>query len=185
MLNKFFNHSFKMTMSKLLFSSIIMSILILSCSKDKNKEEQVNNNDILRIKMTLENLALDNLKDWEPPFNEDKFLQDFTQSIDFKFTVDGYHINDFEKWETIVYESMEFDRVNHKQYKHSIKDIQTTVLSINSGVVTINYIWDYITNDDLHYKVPATVTSVYRFEDKDWKIINSHVSHGEKRLLED
>ena len=34
--------------------------------------------------MTLENLALDNLKDWEPPFNGDKYLQDFTESIDLK-----------------------------------------------------------------------------------------------------
>ena len=161
---------------------LVLSASLASCNTDK---KSVTDKDILKIKMTLENLALDNLKYWEPPFNEDKFLQDFTQSIDFKFTVDGYHINDFEKWETIVYESMEFDRVNHKQYKHRIKDIQTTVLSINSGIVTINYIWDYITNDDLHYKVPATVTSVYRFEDKDWKIINSHVSHGEKRLLDD
>ena len=144
----------------------------------------MSDDEILKIKTTLENIALDNLKDWEPPFHEDKFLQDFTQSDDFKFTVDGYHINDFEKWKTIVYESMEFDRVNHKHYKHSIKDIQTTVLSKHSGIVTVNYIWDYITNDDLHYNTPANVTSVFRLEDNDWKILNSHVSHGEKRLLE-
>ena len=152
---------------------LILSASLTSCNSDK---KPISDNDILKIKTTLENRALDNLKDWEPPFNEDKFLQDFTQSVDFKFTVDGYHINDFQKWKSIVYESMEFDRVNH---------IQTTVLSINSGIVTVNYIWDYITNDDLHYIVPATVTSVYRFEDKDWRIVNSHVSHGEKRLLED
>ena len=139
---------------------------------------------MLKIKTTIEKIALDNLKDWEPPFHEDKFLQDFTHSDDFKFTVDGFHINDFEKWKSIVYESMEFDRVNHKHYKHKIKEIQTIVLSKNSGIVTINYIWDYITNDDLHYNTPATVTSVYRFENNGWKILNSHVSHGEKRLLE-
>ena len=161
---------------------LILSASLTSCNSDKIP---ISDNDILKIKTTLENRALENLKDWEPPFNEDKFLQDFTQSVDFKFTIDGYHINDFQKWKSIVYESMEFDRVNHKHYKHSIKDIQTTVLSINSGIVTVNYIWDYITNDDLHYNVPATVTSVYRFEDKDWRIVNSHVSHGEKRLLED
>lgn len=169
-------------MIKKLFLFLVIQALLISCNSEK---KSVNDNDILKIKTTLENLALDNLKDWEPPFNEDKFLQDFTQSSDFKFTVDGYHISDFEKWEVIVYESMEFDRVNHKHYQHNIKDIQTTVLSNNSGVVTINYIWDYITNDNLHYNVPATVTSVYRLEDKKWKIINSHVSHGEKWLLDD
>ena len=61
---------------------------------------------------------------------------------------------------------MGFDRLHHKQYKHDIIDIQTIVLGEESGVVTVNYIWDYITNDDLHFNVPATVTSVYRFEDK-------------------
>ena len=168
-------------MRQKLFFFLILSALISSCNLE---ERSISEDEILKIKTSLENLALDNLKDWEPPFHEDEFLQDFTQSVDFKFTVDGYHINDFEKWRTIVYESMEFDRVNHKHYKHIIKEIQTTVLSKNSGIVTLNYIWDYITNDDLHYNTPATVTSVYRFEDNNWKILNSHVSHGEKRLLE-
>jgi hypothetical protein len=139
----------------------------------------------LEIKTTLESLALNHLRDWEPPFNEDKFLDDFTQSEDFRFTVDGFHINDFEKWKTIVYESMEFDRQNHKHYKHDIIDIQTIVLGENSGIVTVNYIWDYLTIDDQYYKTPATVTTVYRFEDNNWKIVNSHVSHGEKKLFKE
>ena len=80
---------------------------------------------------------------------------------------------------------MEFDRLNHKQYKHEIVDIQTIVLGENSGVVTVNYIWDYTTNDDQYYNTRATVTTVYRFENDNWKIINSHVSHGEKRLLKE
>lgn len=143
----------------------------------------MSNNDILQIKMTLENLALDNLKDWEPPYHEEAYLKDFTQTNDFRFTVDGFHVNDFEKWKAIVNESMEFDRQNYKQYQHDIEDIQTIVLDEKSGVVTVNYIWDYTTNDDLHYNTRATVTSVYRFEKDNWKIINSHVSHGEKRLL--
>jgi hypothetical protein len=104
---------------------------------------------------------------------------------DFSFTVDGFHVNDYEKWKTIVYESMDYDRQNHKHYKHDVIDIQTVVLGINSGIVTVNYIWDYITNDDLHYNTPATVTTVYRFEDNNWRIVNSHVSHGENRLLKE
>lgn len=164
------------------FLFLLLFSLFTSCDSDKSS---MSDNNILQIKRTLENLALDNLRDWEPPFHEENFLQDFTQSSDFRFTVDGFHVNDFEKWKAIVYESMEFDRLNHKQYKHDIIDIQTIVLSENSGIVTVNYIWDYITNDDQHYNTRATVTTVYRFENDNWKIINSHVSHGEKRLLKE
>ena len=161
---------------------LVISFLLTACTFDNSS---MNEKDVLQIKSTLENLALDNLKDWEPPFNEDKFLQDFSQSDDFRFTVDGFHVNDYEKWKTIVYESMDYDRQNHKHYKHDIIDIQTVLLSINSGIVTVNYIWDYITNDDLHYNTPATVTTVYRFEDNNWRIVNSHVSHGENKLLKE
>ena len=161
---------------------LFLSSLLTACAFDSSSMSE---KDMLQIKSTLENLALDNLKDWEPPFHEDRFLQDFTQSNDFRFTVDGFHVNDYEKWKTIVYESMDYDRLNHKHYKHDIIDIQTIVLSINSGIVTVNYIWDYITNDDLHYNTPATVTAVYRFEDNNWRIMNTHVSHGENRLLKE
>ena len=169
-------------MRQILFLALILFSLITSCDSDKSL---LSDNDILEIKARLENLAVDNLKDWEPPFHVDNFLQDFTQSIDFRFTVDGFHVTDFKKWESIVYESMEFDRLNHKHYKHDIIDIQTVVLGKNSGLVTINYIWDYITSDNLHYNTPATVTTVYRLENDIWKIINSHVSHGENRLLKE
>ena len=169
-------------MRQFFFLFLLLFSLLTSCDSDKSS---MSDNDILQIKRTLENQALDNLKDWEPPFHEENFLKDFTQSSDFRFTVDGFQVNDFEKWKAIVYESMEFDRLNHKQYKHDIIDIQTIVLGENSGVVTVNYIWDYTTNDDQHYNIRATVTTVYRFENDNWKIINSHVSHGEKRLLKE
>ena len=168
--------------NKKIIAFIILTATLTSCNSDK---KSISENDILKIKTILENLALDNLKNWEPPFHEEKYLMGFTQSSDFRFTVDGFHVNGFEKWKAIVYESMESDRLNHKQYKHDITDIQTIVLGEKSGLVTVNYIWDYITNDNLHFNVPATVTSVYRFEDKKWKLVNSHVSHGEKSLLED
>ena len=141
-------------MRQKLFLVLILFLLITSCNSDKSL---LSDNDILEIKARLENLAVDNLKDWEPPFHVDNFLRDFTQSIDFRLTVDGFHVTDFKKWETIVYESMEFDRLNHK---HDIIDIQTIVLGNNSGLVTINYIWDYITSDNLNYNTPATVTTV-------------------------
>ena len=166
-----------------IFVLVLISFsVITACDFDKSHPSD---NEILEIEARLEKLAVENLKDWEPPFHVDKFLQDFTQSIDFRFTVDGFHVDDFKKWESLVYESMEFDRRNHKQYIHDIVDIQTIVLGENSGLVTINYIWDYITNENLHYHTPATVTTVYRLEKDNWKIINSHVSHGEKRLVKE
>lgn len=168
-------------MRQILISFLTLSALLTSCSSDK---KSISDKDILEIKMTLENLSLANMKYWEPPFPEDKFIQAFTQSDDFTYISDGHLFNDFEEWKTLVHEFMEEDRVSHKHYTHIIKDIQTTVLSENSGIVTINYIGDFITNDDLHYNIPATVTSVYRFEDNDWKIINEHVSHRKKVLLE-
>lgn len=129
-------------MRQIFFLFLLLFSLLTSCDSDKSL---MSDNNILQIKKTLENLALDNLKDWEPPFHEETFLKDFTQSSDFRFTVDGFHVNDFEKWKAIVYESMEFDRQNHKQYQHDIIDIQTIVLGEKSGVVTVNYIWDYTT----------------------------------------
>ena len=47
---------------------LILSASLTSCNSDK---KQISDNDILKIKTTLENLALDNLKDWEPPFNDE------------------------------------------------------------------------------------------------------------------
>ena len=95
---------------------LVISFLLTACTFDNSS---MNEKDVLQIKSTLENLALDNLKDWEPPFNEDKFLQDFSQS------------------------------------------------------------------DDFHYNTPAIVTAVYRLEDNNWRIVNSHVSHGENKLLKE
>lgn len=168
-------------MRQTLTSFIILTALLLSCNPDP---KLLIDNQVNEIKTSIEKIALDNLRYWEPPFYENKLLLAYTQRDDFKFTVDGYHINDFENWKDIVYESMEQDRKNYKHYKHIIKDIYTNVNNENSGFVTLNYIWDYITNDDLHYNTHATVTALYRLEENGWKIVNSHVSHGQKRLVE-
>lgn len=168
-------------MRQTLTSFIILTALLLSCNPDP---KSLTDNQVNEIKTSIEKIALDNLRYWEPPFYENKLLLAYTQRDDFKFTVDGYYINDFENWKAIVYESMEQDRKNYKHYKHIIKDIYTNVINENSGFVTLNYIWDYITNDDLHYNTHATVTALYRLEENGWKIVNAHVSHGQKRIVE-
>ena len=85
-------------MRQILFLVLITFSIITSCDSDKSL---LSDNDILEIKVRLENLAVENLKDWEPPFHVDNFLQDFTQSIDFRFTVDGFHVCHSEFYEKL------------------------------------------------------------------------------------
>jgi len=100
---------------------VLISLIIVSCNSNS---DEVSDKMEKEIRFALENLVIGNLKHWEPPFKEEKFLQDFTNSDDFSFTVDGNHIPTFEKWKSIVYESMEYDRKNHKHYKHIVNKIQ-------------------------------------------------------------
>ena len=135
------------------------------------------------IKVTLEKLASDNLKAWEPPFNEEKFLEFFTRRDDFSFAVDGFHVTNYEDWVGIVYESMEEDRKNHKDYRDVIHNIETEVINEDYGFVTIDYVWDYTTNEDIRYNVKSIVTMLIRKEDNKWKIMNTHCSHGETQIV--
>jgi hypothetical protein len=71
----------------------------------------------------------------------------------------------------------------YKMYKHNIDYINIAVLSKTSGVVTLIYTWDYITKDDMHFKVNATATLVFRQVDENWKIVHFIVSHGEEKQI--
>jgi hypothetical protein len=155
--------------------------LFLSChSEDKLSTETEN-----AIKETLEKMAIENLKSWEPPFHEDIFLGPFTHSQDLFVVLDGFSIKDYQKWKNVVIESMQAERdQNFKLYKHIVNDINTAVLSSNSGVVTMKYTWDYITKDDLHYNTDAVVTLVFKLEKENWEIIHFNVSHGKEELIQ-
>ena len=155
--------------------------LFLSCHSSGKLLPETEN----AIKETLEKLAIENLKSWEPPFHEDIFLDPFTQSQDLFVVLDGFSIKDYQKWKNVVIESMQVDRnQNFKLYKHIVNDINTAVLSSNSGVVTIKYTWDYITKDDLHYNTDAVVTLVFKLEKENWEIIHFNVSHGKEKLVQ-
>jgi hypothetical protein len=155
--------------------------LFLSCyTEDKLLPETEN-----AIEETLEKMAIENLKSWEPPFHEDLFLDLFTQSEDLFVVLDGFSINNYQRWKNVVIKSMQADRdQNFKLYKHSVNEINTAVLSAKSGVVTMKYTWDYITKDDLHYNKDAAVTLVFRLEKENWKIIHFNVSHGKEKLVQ-
>ena len=114
---------------------------------------------------------------------KEKFLEFFTQRKDFSFAVDGFHVTNYEDWVGIVYESMEEDRKNHKEYRDVIHNIETEVINEDYGFVTIDYVWDYTTNEDIHYNVKSIVTMLFRNEDNKWKIMNTHCSHGETRIV--
>jgi len=158
---------------KLLFFFLLF-IFLGAC---KNHQVELSKKEKQIIKETLEKLAVENLKTWEPPFNEKKFLEFFTQRDDFSFAVDGFHVTNYEDWVGIVYESMDYDRKNHKEYQDIIKNIET------DGFVTIDYVWDYTTNEDVHYNVKSIVTMLFRNEDNKWKIMNTHCSHGETQIV--
>ena len=136
------------------------------------------------IQSELRNIAVENLRSWEPPFYEEKFLNDFSQSKDLLVVIDKFVIKGFEKWKNIAVESMQEEREQgYKMYKHNIDDINVSVLSKNSGVVTIIYTWDYITKKNLHFNVKATAVLVFKKVNENWKIINLIVSHGDKEQI--
>jgi len=168
-------------MNKILIFPILFVLFFLFCGPYQNGltleiEEE--------IKDTLEKIAVENLTSWEPPFYEEKLLKPFTHNDDFSVVIDGFPIKNYEIWKKVVYESMQEDREKKfKQYKHVIKDIRTSVLSKNSGVVTIIYTWDYVTKDDLHYNTNGAVTLTFKFKDDSWKIIHFHCSHGDEKLI--
>lgn len=164
---------------KLLFL-ILMPGIFSACG---NNQDDLSDKIKQEIKLTLEKLAVDNLKAWEPPFYEDMFLEFFTQSEDFSFAVDGYHVTNFEDWVVVVYESMDHDRKNYKEYVDNIENIETEVINKNFGFVTVDYTWDYTTNDDVHYMVKSVVTMLFRNENDKWKIVNTHCSHGESQIV--
>ena len=162
---------------------IVISILYLfaSCAPEKDELQPNIEN---KIKVTLEKLAIENLKSWEPPFHEEKFLNAFTHDDDLLVILDGFTITNYERWKNVVFESMQADRVQkYKMYRHIVNDIYTAVLSSNAGVVTMSYTWDYLINDDLHYNTEATATLVFKLEKENWKIIQFVVYHGKEILI--
>ena len=162
---------------------LLLFLLFILLGACKSYQGELSEKEKLNVKETLEKLATNNLKAWEPPFYEEIFLDFFTQNDDFSFAVDGFHVTNYEDWVAIVYGSMEEDRKNNKEYSDIIKNIETEVINKNYGFVTIDYIWDYTTNENINYNVNSIVTMLFRIEDNQWKIMNTHCSHGETRIV--
>lgn len=158
-------------------------LFILNFSSNDPYLAKINKDD-RTIKEKLEKIAVENLRSWEPPFHEEKMLEPFDRSDALSVVIDGFLIKGYKQWKKIVYESMKSDRDSKfKKYRHIIKEMRTSVLSQNSGAVTVIYTWDYITQDNMHYNNNAAVTLVFKLEGNEWKIIQFHVSHGKKELI--
>jgi len=161
--------------------ALLSLFLLISCSSD-NDVVSVQNNE--KISSQLENIALENLKSWEPPFYENNFLNHFTQSDDLLIVIDDFTIKNYDKWKEIVIESMNEDRNQQfKMYKHIINEVNVAVLSASSGVVTTSYTWDYITNENLHFNVKANATLVFRKNNEHWEIVHFIVSHQKEKQI--
>ena len=168
-------------MYKTLFVTILLFISLFSkqyCQDDKKSFDQA------KIKEKLEKIAVDNLKSWEPPFYEEEMLKPFAHEKDLSVIIDGFPIKGYEQWKKIVYESMQEDRNREfKKYQDVVKELQTSVMSENSGAVTVIYVWDYITKENVHHKIDSAVTLVFKKIKGQWKIIQFHCSHGRDRIV--
>lgn len=159
-----------------------MLICLSSC---QNANESFNTDLQEQVSDSLEKLATDFLESWEPPFYPDKALNLFTQSNDFYLVIDGIKLETFKEWKDGVPNFMADDDYFFKSYKHEIQDIRTVVLSSESGVVTITYIWDNISRkDNIHKRIDGAATLICRLEEAGWKIVHYHGSHGEEEIIE-
>lgn len=158
----------------------LISIFALSCQSIN--QDTIESSEA-QISDSLRSVVLSFLKSWEPPFNPEKALSLFTQNDDFYLVIDGLEIESYKEWADGVPNFMSDDAYFFKSYKHEIKNIETVTLSPNSGVVTITYVWDNISKDDIHRRTEGAATLTCRFEDNKWKIVHYHGSHGEEKII--
>lgn len=168
------------TMKRRIHLTVLTSILLSSCQTNTldsvyKIEKQVSD--------SLKTLAVSFLRSWEPPFNAEKALSLFTKSEDFYLVIDGFETDSYTEWERGVPKYMADDDHFFKSYKHEIKDIKTVMLSPISGVVTITYIWDNISKEDVHKRVDGAITLACRREGDHWKIVHYHGSHGDEKII--
>ncbi len=93
-------------------------------------------------------------------------------------------IGEYAEWAEGVPDFMSDDSYFFKSYKHEIKDIKTVVLSPDAGVVTIIYIWDSVSSEDVHARTNGAITLTCRREDDGWKIVHYHGSHDDEKVME-
>ena len=145
---------------------------------------RISSKDKIEIQNELKRITVESLRSWEPPFNEETFLKEFSQTEDLLIVIDSFLIKGYNNWENVVLSSMQEDREKgYKLYTHHIDDIHISLLSNTSGAVTVFYTWEYITKEDLHYKVKARATSAYKKLKCNWVRLQFIVSHGDQEKI--
>jgi len=66
-----------------------------------------------------------------------------------------------------------------------INNLRTVVLSPESGVVTVVYIWDSVSREAVHERTPGALTIACRKEKDGWKIVHYHGSHDDPEVITD
>ena len=172
-------------MKPTLLFCLCISVVLIGCdSQVKQEVAEVPVELQESITSILERIALDFLKSWEPPYDPDAALALFTQREDFHLVIGGgYTADNYLEWTEAVPRSMAHEVEFYNSYKHEVKYIETVVLSPQSGVVTIVYIWDSISKEGVHERTPGAITLTCRKENKSWKIVHYHGSHDEPEVI--
>ncbi|MBK8944068.1 MAG: nuclear transport factor 2 family protein [Ignavibacteriae bacterium] len=162
---------------------VVITFILLSCERtSENSIKEYN----FAVSDSLKNIAINYLKSWEPPFDPKGSLKLFSKTNDFTLISDGFYVPSFNKWEEVTFGSMQHEAEEHLNYKHEIEEIRCTILSENSGVVSVLYKW-YGTKKDKNksqYFNKGAITIVCRREGKNWKIVHYHGSHQDDQLVE-
>jgi hypothetical protein len=182
---KIYKIPYQPIMKLTLFFCLCISAVLIGC--DRQAEQNVDEVPVVlqeSIKSKLESIALTFLRSWEPPYDPDAALALFTQREDFHLVISGdYTADNYLEWTEAVPRSMAHEVEFYNSYKHEVKYIETVVLSPQSGVVTIIYIWDSISKEGVHERTPGAITLTCRKENEAWKIVHYHGSHGEPEVI--
>jgi hypothetical protein len=172
-------------MKSLIFTSVCFLVILLACDiQIKQESTEVPPELQESISLKLERIAQDFLKSWEPPYDPDAALALFTQKEDFHLVIGAeYTCHSFAEWTEAVPSSMSHEEEFYDSYTHEVKYIESVVLSPQSGVVTIVYIWDSISKEGVHERTPGAITMTCRNETDSWKIVHYHGSHGEPEVI--
>ena len=173
-------------MKPTLFFCLCISLILIGC--ESQAEQEVAEVPVAlqeSITAKLEGIALDFLRSWEPPYDPDAALALFTQREDFHLVIGGgYTCDNYMEWTKAVPSSMSHEEEFYDSYKHEVKYIETVVLSPQSGVATIVYIWDSISKEGVHERTPGAITITCRKENEAWKIVHYHGSHDEPEIID-
>lgn len=171
-------------MKTIVLVSFLAFTLFSGCKQANTLEQLEGSAELAAIHTSLENIALDFLRSWEPPYDPDAALALFTQAKDFHLVIDGgYTCDSYTEWSKAVPRSMQHEVESYSSYSHEVKYINTVVLSPQSGVASIVYTWDSITKEGIHERTQGAATLACRKETNGWKIVHYHGSHDEPEFI--